>query len=122
MKRLAMITALGSCTVLALASPAVAGKVFKTTTNLEISSQGASGQVHSPNSKCLKGRNVSVRMDSKFGHQRFPITKTDGSGRWHVSFKVPDSYLIEVGVDAKQLSHNGPYANSCSPANKFKSV
>jgi hypothetical protein len=122
MKRLAMITALGGCTVLALASPAVAGKVFKTSTDLVISSNGVSGQVQSPNSKCIKGRKVSVMMDSKFGHQRFPFVKTDGSGRWHVSFKVPDSYLIKVGVEAKQLSHNGPYANSCGPASKFKSV
>jgi hypothetical protein len=122
MKRLVMITALGGCALLALASPAIAGKVFKTTTNLEISSNGVSGQVHSPNPKCLKGRRVSVRMDSKLGHQRFPVTETDGSGRWHVSFTVPDSYLIEVGVEAKQLSHDGPYANSCGPAAKFKSI
>jgi hypothetical protein len=105
-----------------MASPAVAGKVFKTTTDLVISSKGVSGQVHSPNSKCLKGRRVSVMMDSRRGHQRFPITETDGSGRWHVSFTVPDSYLIKVGVEAKQLSHNGPYANSCGPASEFKSV
>lgn len=122
MRRLAAISALAGWAVLAMASPALAGKTFRTTTTLLITSKGASGQVSSPNPKCLKGRRVSVSMDSRLGHQRFPAVKTNGQGRWRVTFKVPDSYLIQVGVDARQLSHDGPYANSCGPASKFRSV
>src|SRR5690242_7475355 len=110
MRRLAMITALGGWAFLALATPAVAGKTFRTTTSLVIGSKGVSGQIGSPNPKCLKGRKVRVTMDSKIGHQRFPAVRTDASGRWRVGFTVPDSYLIQVGVEARQLSNNGPYA------------
>jgi hypothetical protein len=121
MSRTATLTGLLLCFLLGITAIAVAGKTFKTDTTLVIHSTGVSGQVTSPNPKCIEGRRVTMEMDSAHGHQHPPATHTGASGRWHFTISVPDSYLIQVGVGARQLSHNGPYANSCGPASKYRS-
>ena len=121
MSRTAKLTGLLLCFLLGITTIAVAGRVFRTNTTLVIHSSGVSGEVTSPNPKCIAGRRVTMEMDSAHGHQHPPATHTGAAGRWHISISVPDSYLIQVFVGAKQLSHNGPYANSCGPAKRYRS-
>jgi hypothetical protein len=65
-----------------------------------------SGQLSSPNHKCLKGREVRVDIEPFFDSatpRQHPTAKTKASGAWHASATLQDRYVVTVNVVGKTI-------------------
>ena len=109
---------------MALAATAIA-RTFRTQTTLVAPAVGSeiSGQLSSPNPKCLKKRKVHVDIEpfvASTTPRQLPVVTTDASGAWHAAATLQDRYDVRVGVSATTI--NFKRHTRCGPARAEQSV
>jgi hypothetical protein len=124
MMRAATLAALAVCLLVALAATALA-RTFRTHTTLAAPAVGSeiSGELSSPNPKCLKHRKVHVDIEpfvASTTPRQLPVVTTDSSGAWHAAATLQDRYDVRVGVEAKVI--NFKRHAQCGPARAEQSV
>ena len=102
------LAVLAGCLLLLLAAIAAA-RTFRTQTTLSAPAAGGeiSGQLSSPNHKCLAKREVRVDIEpfvASTTPRQHPVVTTDSSGAWHAPADLEDRYAVTVGVTGKTLS------------------
>ncbi len=108
MRRIATLAGLACCLLLALAAAAIAEHRFRTQTTLSAPAVGSeiSGQLTSPNHKCLKNRQMLVDIEpfvASTTPRQHPVARTDSSGAWHVAATLQDRYDVRASVTGKVI-------------------
>jgi hypothetical protein len=124
MRRISTLAGVACCLLLTLAAVAIA-RTFRTQTTLSAPATGSeiSGQLSSPNHKCLAKRRVHVDIEpfvASATPRQLPVVRTDSSGAWHAPATLADRYDVRVGVDATVV--NFKRHTSCGPARAEQSV
>jgi len=91
----------------AAATPAVAGKTYKTTiASLVRGEEGIEGKISSPKAACLGHRVVRGELFGTYGAVPLGEVRTDGSGKlaYELDFEnMPSHFMVEVFVTSKAL-------------------
>ena len=86
-----------------IAAPAATGAdTVKTKLKItELSATGAGGTVSSKESKCEKGRKVTVKFVGEYGDVTLGSTKSDSKGSWELEKKITDRGIFYATAKKK---------------------